>query len=130
MNKIYKQKFGKFVDWCEKNNIGSDPPPLPYPKVQLKDGSFHPQVLDNVKEGDFVTWVNRDSSRHRIVSGRFQEANAGQEFDSADSDLLSLTAVGKAFSHEFVSQGNYEYFCLDHPNSKEKGKIVVKSSYI
>ena len=52
-----------------------------------------------------VTWTNNDDTLHTVTSGKPEGGNSGTEFDS------SYLASGKKFQHDFISTGQYSYYC-------------------
>ncbi len=79
---------------------------------------FVPDTL-TVSKGTTVTWTNKDSTLHTVVSGSPEAGNSGTgtEFDS------SYLAAGKTFQHQFNIAGTFDYYCTLHPYMK--GKVVV-----
>jgi plastocyanin len=73
---------------------------------------FSPATIE-VKVGQAITWVNRDSTAHTITS------DAG-DFNSGE--VLS----GALWTHAFSAPGTYTYHCDPHPWMK--GTIVVSGS--
>jgi len=80
--------------------------------VTIQNMAFNPATL-NVQVGTTVTWTNKDSNTHRVVS------DSGL-FDSGD------LANGKSFSYTFNQTGSYPYHCSIHPSMT--GTIVVSTS--
>jgi plastocyanin len=77
-----------------------------------KDELFVPLELP-ISLGDTVTWINQDSTSHKIVSGVPVHPDYSGEFFS--SDILS---PGDSFSETFdedVQYTAYYYFCEIHP---------------
>jgi plastocyanin len=56
-----------------------------------------------------VTWTNNDDALHTVTSGKPEGGNSGTEFDSL------YLASGKKFQHDFISTGQYSYYCTLHP---------------
>lgn len=82
--------------------------------------AFSPNPI-NVKVGGTVTWTNKDSQAHTVVSGTGgTDPNKGKVFDSG---LTTLIQPGKTFSHTFTTAGTIPYFCQIHPAMV--GKIIV-----
>jgi len=82
--------------------------------------AFSPDPI-NVKVGGTVTWTNKDSQAHTVVSGTGStDPNKGKVFDSG---LTTLIQPGKTFSHTFTTAGTIPYFCQIHPAMV--GKIIV-----
>lgn len=82
------------------------------------DKAYQPNPI-NIKVGDTITWINRDSERHTVTSGSGQnDPNEGKEFDSGP-----LTPGG-IFTHTFKTAGVFSYFCDPHPWMA--AKVIVK----
>src|SRR5688500_16801121 len=79
-------------------------------KIEMGDDVFQPAQL-TVAAGTKVTWVNKGSKAHTVVSN-------DKLFDSG------LVSVGADFSHTFDAPGTYLYHCA--PHAKMVGRIVVK----
>jgi plastocyanin len=79
-------------------------------QIEMGDDVFQPALL-TVHAGTKVTWVNKGSKAHTVVSN-------DKLFDSG------LVNVGGEFSHTFDAPGNYSYHCA--PHAKMIGQIVVK----
>jgi len=67
---------------------------------------------------DTVTWENADTEMHTVTSGTPEDEVVGELFDS------NLFGPGKSFSHQFIEQGSYEYYCLVHPWMVGTVKVV------
>jgi plastocyanin len=88
----------------------------------MTDKAFDPNPV-NVKAGDTVTWTNKDSQIHTVVSGTgSSDPNVGKAFDSSPG-LKTLLAPNQTFSHKFDTAGEFPYFCQLHPTMV--GKVVV-----
>ena len=82
--------------------------------------AFSPNPI-NVKVGGTVTWTNKDTQAHTVVSGTgSSDPNKGKVFDSG---LTTLIQPGKTFSHTFTTAGTIPYFCEIHPTMV--GTIIV-----
>lgn len=79
-------------------------------RIEMEDDLFLPAQL-TVAAGTKVTWVNKGSKAHTVVSN-------DKLFDSG------LVNVGGEFSHTFEAPGTYLYHCA--PHAKMVGQIVVK----
>ena len=79
-------------------------------EIEMGDDVFLPAALD-VPAGTKVTWVNKGSKAHTVVSNE-------RLFDSG------LVNVDGEFSHTFDAPGTYLYHCA--PHAKMVGRIVVK----
>ena len=79
-------------------------------QIEMGDDVFRP-VLLTVTAGTKVTWVNKGSKAHTVVSN-------DKLFDSG------LVNIDVQFSHTFDAPGTYLYHCA--PHAKMIGQIVVK----
>src|SRR5215213_2804038 len=79
-------------------------------QIEMGDDVFLPAQL-TVAAGTKVTWVNKGSKAHTVVSN-------DKLFDSG------LVNVGGEFSHTFDAPGTYLYHCA--PHAKMVGRLVVK----
>ena len=79
-------------------------------QIEMGDDVFEPAQL-TVAAGTKVTWVNKGSKAHTVVSN-------DKLFDSG------LVNVGGEFSHTFDAPGTYLYHCA--PHAKMIGRLVVK----
>ena len=79
-------------------------------QIEMGDDLFRPAQL-TVAAGTKVTWVNKGSKAHTVVSN-------DKLFDSG------LVNVGGEFSHTFDAPGTYLYHCA--PHAKMVGRLVVK----
>lgn len=83
----------------------------------IGDKSFEPNPI-NVRMGDIVTWINKDSETHTVTSGYGPDDwNLTKQFDSG------LFGQNQMFSYTFKTSGEFTYFCQLHPNMK--GKVIV-----
>jgi len=71
-------------------------------EVVIKSFAFGPQGI-TVKAGTKVTWVNKDTEPHTVVSS--DNKFASEALDTGDS-----------FSVTFDTAGTYGYFCTLHPH--------------
>jgi plastocyanin len=78
--------------------------------VNIQGSQFSPVEI-TIKQGESVTWVNKDSVSHTIVGVTFQ------------SDLLN---TGQSFKQIFNVVGTFEYHCSVHPSMI--GKVIVVSN--
>lgn len=79
-------------------------------RIEMGDDVFLPAQL-TVAAGTKVTWVNKGSKAHTVVSN-------DKLFDSG------LVNVGGEFSHTFDAPGTYLYHCA--PHAKMVGRLVVR----
>lgn len=92
-------------------SAGGDAPVSTGPQqIEMSDDIFQPAQL-TVAAGTKVTWVNKGSKAHTVVSN-------DKLFDSG------LVNVGGEFSHTFDARGTYLYHCA--PHAKMVGRLVVK----
>jgi plastocyanin len=80
------------------------------PTVTMQYSTFNPGDLD-VPAGATVTWVNKDSVEHAVVS-------------SEGGIKQGVKANGGTFRHTFDRPGSYPYYC--HWHSSMKGTITVR----
>lgn len=80
--------------------------------INIQNNTFNPSTL-YVQNGTTVTWINKDSVTHRVVS------NSGL-FDSGN-----LT-TGMSYNYTFNSSGSYPYHDLINPAMT--GTVVVNST--
>src|ERR1041384_4973585 len=65
----------------------------------MTDKAFDPDEA-KVKSGDTVTWTNKDSQIHTVVSGTgTSDPDLGKAFDSSPG-LKTLLSPNKTFSHK------------------------------
>jgi len=76
-----------------------------------KDELFQPLELP-IHSGDKVTWINQDSTTHRIVSGVPAHPDYSGEFFSTDT--LS-PGERSSVTLDFEGYAGYYYFCEIHP---------------
>jgi plastocyanin len=79
-------------------------------QIEMGDDVFLPAVV-TIPAGTRVTWVNKGSKAHTVVSND----------KSFDSGLLN---VGAEFSHTYSAPGSYPYHCA--PHAKMVGQIIVR----
>jgi plastocyanin len=84
----------------------------------MTDKAYQPNPI-NIKVGDTITWINRDSEMHTVTSASGpNDPNEGKELDSGP-----LTQGG-IFTHTFKTTGVFSYFCDPHPWMV--AKVIVK----
>jgi plastocyanin len=81
--------------------------------ITIENFAFSPATLA-VKTGTTVTWTNRDSAPHIVVS----DTGAQQAFSS------NSLSDGASFTFTFTQAGTYPYHCSIHPSMK--GTITVQ----
>jgi plastocyanin len=79
-------------------------------RVTMARYSYGPVSL-TVREGDTVTWTNRDEAKHDVVTSGFR------------SPLLSK---GQSWSHTFSSPGTFSYTCSIHPDMR--AQVIVRAA--
>ena len=94
------------VSGCTSNNQTSGN------TVTIQNMAFNPSTL-NVQVGTTVTWINKDSVTHDVVSdtGVFNSGN--------------LTN-GMSYNYTFNQTGSFPYHCAIHPSMT--GTIVVSTN--
>lgn len=80
--------------------------------VTMQNLAFNPATL-NVQVGTTVTWINKDSATHQVVS------------DTGLFDSGNLTN-GMSYNYTFNQTGSYPYHCAVHPSMT--GTIVVTTT--
>lgn len=83
---------------------------IPPNTVIIQNFAFNPDTL-TVPVGTTVTWTNKDSAVHNVISdtGAFESENLNPE---------------NSYSFTFAQAGDYPYTCTIHPSMK--GTIIVK----
>ena len=85
-----------------------------------QNNCFNPHTI-NITTGQNVTWNNKDSVLHTVVSGKSTDSN------STIGNLFNKSIPpGGTVSIKFNSTGKINYFCQIHPWMK--GEVVVKKS--
>lgn len=80
--------------------------------VNIDDNAFEP--LDReIKVGTEVTWVNQDDVQHTVTA----------EDGAFESDELD---EGDEFSHRFIAEGTYDYYCEIHGKDTMSGSVTVE----
>jgi plastocyanin len=90
--------------------------------VTIQNFAFTPQTL-TVKAGTTVTWTNKDSVQHNIVSATSMAttAKATSMFNSG------LLGQGQTFSFTFSKPGTYYYECSIHfAQPSMHAKVIVQ----
>jgi plastocyanin len=77
--------------------------------IVMQDFSFIPEKME-IKAGDEVTWINKDSTPHAVILDGI--------FDSGAIES------GKSIKYKFEKTGEYKFKCTIHPTMV--GVITVK----
>lgn len=94
--------------------------------VDILSSGFSPSSLE-IKNGDMVTWTNKDAAAHWVASDVHPSHSAypqpggclGSKFDACRA-----IQPGETFSFNFFNSGAWGYH--DHFNSGVKGMVIVK----
>jgi plastocyanin len=78
--------------------------------VTIQNFAFSPANI-TVKKGTTVTWTNKDSAVHDVVSSQ----SGGPKSDHLEK--------GESFSFKFDTTGTFNYICSIHPSMK--GVVTV-----
>lgn len=79
--------------------------------VEIKGFAFTPSEI-KIKKGETVTWTNKDSAPHKVVS------DSGNELGS------QALSNGDTYSHTFSQTGTFGYHCAIHPSMK--ASVIVE----
>lgn len=79
--------------------------------VEIQNFAFVPTEL-TISVGDTVTWENKDSASHTILSDSGTEISSGS------------LSMGQTYAHTFNAAGIFSYHCSIHPSMK--AKIIVQ----
>lgn len=85
--------------------------------IEITAEGFSPQVLQ-ITPGTRVTWVNRDSSPHQVVSGPYPEQNVLPSLNSND------LGPGASYTYTFTEKGSFPFY--DHTQPTREGSIEVQ----
>ena len=105
------------------------PLPTPTPTATPRPTPVPPVGYDIVEEkleditipvGTTVTWTNRETAIHTISSGRPEDPNAGELWDSP------LLGKGDSFPFTFTVAGTFPYFCRLHPSTMRATVTVTQ----
>lgn len=80
----------------------------------LTDTAYSPNPIE-IKRGQTVLWINKDSGFHTVTSGEVNDPNSGILFDSGLTGPTMLSSKGKTFSYQFNVPGEFQYYCILHP---------------
>ena len=97
----------KVTESTTKQVITSKTTPQSY-TVLIESNKFKPSVLE-IRVGDTVTWINKDSAKHTIT---FEDVRVNQ-----------ILTKGAQVSYTFKEKEEARYFCKFHPGMQ--GSVVV-----
>ena len=102
--------FSSFDDAKSEDSLVSIPLGVSVPGCEETNQCYIPFQI-NVHVGDKVTWRIDDTAAHTVTSGDLSvdPDNVATQFDSG------LFLAGDSFSHTFIEEGIFEYFCMVHP---------------
>jgi plastocyanin len=78
---------------------------------------FTPRV-EYIKYGETITWINKDSESHHLISGDIENGKPDGIFNSGE--ILLQKYYTKKFD---TSNGFIHYYCVIHP--AEQGFIII-----
>jgi amicyanin len=84
--------------------------------VTIEQYAYGPSSL-MVTVGDTVTWTNRDTAAHDVVT-----TSGPASFRS------KLLAKGQSYSYTFTVPGTYQYYCSVHPTMRASVMVHAKAS--
>jgi plastocyanin len=98
------------VSGCTSNNNTTTDPNT----ITIQNNIFNPNSI-TIPQGTTITWINKDSNTHKIVS---------------DTGLFTSPDLsnGQSYSYTFTQAGTYPYHCSLHPNMV--GTIIVQSNTV
>ena len=79
----------------------------------MQNIAFSPSSI-TIRQGDSVTWTNKDNVQHTVISDSGSELSSG------------IIQPGQTYSHTFNTPGTYTYHCNIHPMMT--GTIIVTVS--
>ncbi|MEJ3743418.1 cupredoxin family copper-binding protein [Actinomycetes bacterium KLBMP 9797] len=83
--------------------------------VTIRQYAYSPASL-MVTVGDTVTWTNRDTAAHDVVT------------TSGPASFRSRPlATGESFRHTFTTAGTYQYYCSLHPDMRASVMVHAKA---
>jgi plastocyanin len=83
----------------------------------MGDVAFNPREAE-VNSGATVRWVNKDSVEHDVTSAQFSDGATAWDFKQTLGGDQSTT-------HQFDSEGIYEYKCTIHGENTMCGVVLV-----
>lgn len=94
-----------------------DLPLLGDTSMDIVDFAFEQPVI-RIKAGSTVTWTNLDEAPHTVTSGKPGDTPNTRAFDSTGmaEGGMQMMMKGDSWSHTFTEAGEFEYYCLPHPN--------------
>lgn len=104
--------------YSQKNTQGSKSYTISIIGCPMKESCFIPCQV-TVAKGDTVTWINKDTVDHMIISGSGQRGPDGW----FSSPVIFSHGV---FSHVFDRKGAFTYY--DSTNTYSQGVVIVDSS--
>jgi amicyanin len=81
--------------------------------ADIQNFAFSPTTL-TVKKGTTVTWTNRDSVKHDVMS----------DTNDPNGPKGPLLAQNETYSYTFDKAGTYPYHCTPHPRMKAVVEVV------
>lgn len=106
---------GKSDQPADKTPSESSALPTEVNQVEISGFAFSPSSI-TVKRGTTVTWTNKDSSAHNVISEDGAPAGGPQK-------PQALFGQNQSFSFTFNTVGTFPYFCEPHPFMK--GTVIV-----
>jgi plastocyanin len=107
-----------FIAVCGCTGYGKSAPPAATQTqvsgsttVTMQNFAFSPASI-TVPKGTTVTWVNQDTSDHKIVNDAQGSIAQGALFTS------NSLPKGASYSFKFDNPGTYPYHCSIHPSMK------------
>lgn len=98
--------------------------PHGFRKTQMYEVSnikyFVPKLI-NIRRGDTIHWINRDSATHHLISGNVDEGKPDGIFNSMA--ILPQNSFSKKIDDV---EGIINYYCVIHPS--ERGCIIVNET--
>jgi plastocyanin len=84
----------------------------------MEGQSFNPSNIE-VEVGTTITWENKSNETHTVTSG--SSGNHDGNFDSGN------IAPGGEYSYTFNEVGEFDYYCIPHPNMTGTVTVVEAS---
>ncbi len=100
----------------ENGNENGETPGLN--EVWMQGQNFTPSNIE-VEVGTTITWENRSDETHTVTSG--SSGNHDGNFDSGN------IAPGGEYSYTFTEVGEFDYYCIPHPNMTGTVTVVESS---